>query len=391
MNLASLESGTLAIPFKLAFNHASASRAATQTVMVVARTEDGLSGFGEGCPREYVTSENLATTTRFMAAHRSAWQREVHDVHDLMDWHCRHRVEIDAHPAAWTAVELALLDLCGRVEGRPAEALLGLPPLAGRFRYTAVLGDMSLGRFETQLAEYLRMEFCDFKLKLTGDRVRDRARVQALMRAGVAPEAVRADANNLWHDADTAIQDLAALDYPFFAVEEPLRSGDFSGMRRLARALDTHIILDESMLRVDQLHHLDESDLDGSDLDGSDLDGSDARWIANVRVSKMGGLLRSLEFVEAARRRNLSLIVGAHVGETSVLTRAAMTVAMRASDLLLGQEGAFGTHLLSSDIVHHPLMFGRGGEFNAAASRMGSLPGLGLSVLQPLPYFDSWP
>lgn len=375
MMVASLESGALLIPFKLAFNHASASRAATQTLMVVARSKDGINGFGEGCPREYVTAETLATTTRFIAAHRADWLAGLYDVQGLADWGNRHRVEIDAHPAAWTAVELALLDLCGRVQGRPAEALLGLAPLTGSFRYTAVLGDMSLDQFEAQLARYLGMEFREFKIKLSGDRARDRSRVQALRRAGVAPDAVRADANNLWNDADTAIRDLAALDYPFFAVEEPVRAGDFSAMRRLALALDTNIILDESMLRVDQLHQ---------------LDGSDVHWIANVRVSKMGGLLRSLEFIEAARGRGLSIIVGAHVGETSLLTRAAMTVAMQASDLLLGQEGAFGTHLLSSDIVDRPVMFGRGGVLHAAASGIGSLPGLGLSVVQPLPFFDSF-
>jgi L-Ala-D/L-Glu epimerase len=341
-------------------------------LMVVAQSPDGVNGFGEGCPREYVTAESLTTTTRFISAHRREWLAGMHDVHDLIHWTNSHRVEIDACPSAWTAVELALLDLCGRVESRPAEALLGLAPLSGNFRYTAVLGDMSLGRFESQLAQYQRMEFCEFKIKLTGNPERDRARIQALARAGVAPDAVRVDANNLWSDADTAIRALAALDYPFFAVEEPLRTGDFSGMRRLALALKCKIILDESMLRADQLHH---------------LDGSDVHWIANVRVSKMGGVRRSLEFIAAARGRGLGIIVGAHVGETSLLTRAAMTVAMQASGLLLGQEGAFGTHLLSSDIVHRSVMFGRGGTFDATASGIGSLPGLGLSVVEPLPFF----
>src|SRR5450432_2651175 len=148
MIVASLESGALVIPFKLAFNHAAASRAATQTLMVVARSEDGINGFGEGCPREYVTAETLTTTARFISEHRSDWLAGLHDVQDLADWNNSHRVEIDARPAAWTAVELALLDLCGRVEGRPAEALLGLPPLTGRSRYTAAPGDMSLGHFQ---------------------------------------------------------------------------------------------------------------------------------------------------------------------------------------------------------------------------------------------------
>ena len=235
----SLESGSLMIPFKQAFKHASASRAATQTLMVTVRTADGTRGFGEGCPRDYVTAETLATAARFIREHRADWLATLQEMTDVAEWSIRHRREIDANPAAWTAVELALLDLCGRVHGRPAEALLGLEPLAGQFRYTAVLGDMGLGEFEAQLARYRLLEFREFKIKLTGDRGRDRARVKALVCAGVPPGAVRADANNLWPDADTAIRDLAALDFPFLAVEEPLRVGDYAGMSRLAQALHT--------------------------------------------------------------------------------------------------------------------------------------------------------
>jgi hypothetical protein len=42
-------------------------------------------------------------------------------------------------------------------------------------------------------------------------------------------------------------------------------------------------------------------------------------WIVNVRVSKMGGLVRSLSVVARARELGLSIVVGAQVGETSVL------------------------------------------------------------------------
>jgi hypothetical protein len=61
---------------------------------------------------------------------------------------------------------------------------------------------------------------------------------------------------------------------------------------------------------------------------------------------------------------------------------------MHAADMLIGQEGAFGTHLLSSDIVQDPIMFGQGGRVDASLSGVGGRPGLGLSVIQPLPYFS---
>lgn len=75
----------------------------------------------------------------------------------------------------------------------------------------------------------------------------------------------------------------------------------------------------------------------------------------------MGGLIRSLEIVARARALGVQLIIGAQVGETSLLTRAAWTVAQAAGDALLAQEGAFGTYLLQEDIRRPALMFGAGG------------------------------
>ena len=60
----------LHIPFKAAFVHASASRTATQSIWATASALDGAVGIGEGCPREYVTSENVATAHAFVASHR---------------------------------------------------------------------------------------------------------------------------------------------------------------------------------------------------------------------------------------------------------------------------------------------------------------------------------
>lgn len=76
----------------------------------------------------------------------------------------------------------------------------------------------------------------------------------------------------------------------------------------------------------------------------------------------------------------MGLIVGAHVGETSVLTRAALTVARAARDILVAQEGAFGTHLLLRDVVNPPVMFGPGGMLDAAALTLRRA-GFGLPVL----------
>ncbi|MGH8718511.1 MAG: mandelate racemase/muconate lactonizing enzyme family protein [Burkholderiales bacterium] len=280
----------------------------------------------------------------------------------LARWVAEHCDDIDTNPAAWCAVELALLDLLGKKTGESVEALLGLAELGGAFQYTAVLGDAPHAAFEAQLAAYQKTGFRDFKIKLSGDAQRDLAKVKSLAAARIPPERVRADANNLWRDADEAIAFLRKLDYRFCAIEEPLHTGDYQGMQRIARALHVAIILDESLLHAAQLNALDDS----------------ATWIPNVRVSKMGGLLRSLEVIREARCRGLRVIIGAHVGETSLLTRAALTAAHSARDILLAHEGAFGTHLLAYDVINPPIMFGKSGVLDT--NSLFRAPGLGLSA-----------
>jgi L-alanine-DL-glutamate epimerase-like enolase superfamily enzyme len=364
--IASLTASVLRIPFRTTFRHASASRDTTQAIWVEARSGGGLSGYGEGCPREYVTGEDLASARAFLETWDDDLRRLVVDFASLRNWVVGHAAIIDRHPAAWAAAECAILDLLGHVAGCSVEKLLGLPDLCGDFQYTAVIGDAEPEAFATQLAQYRKAGFNRFKIKISGDVARDSLKVAALVAAGIAPAMVRIDANNLWPDADTAIDALSALEYPCFAVEEPLRPGDYAGMLRIAQALDTHIILDESLLRSSQL---------------DDLGGLGVACVVNLRVSKMGGVLRSLELLQALREREIPVIVGAHVGESSVLTRAALTVAAAAGEHLLAQEGAFGTHLLQHDVAKPPLMFGPGGVLSVASAGLkGS--GWGLNIIQ---------
>jgi L-Ala-D/L-Glu epimerase / N-acetyl-D-glutamate racemase len=353
----------LRIPFKIAFRHAAAERAETETVWIEAIAADGTIGFGESCPRPYVTRETLATARVFTSGHEAALRREVTGVEPLHAWIAVHQNEIDANPAAWCALELAILDLLGKRHRAPVEALLSVPPLAGKFRYTAVLGDAPASAVHAMAEQYWRLGFRDFKVKLSGAFERDRDKLAVFSRWPEDSIRVRADANNLWGSAEEAIAGLRRLDYPFFAVEEPIGKDRLAELPHISQALSCAIVLDESFVRREQLSLLREPR---------------SQWIINVRVSKMGGLIRSLQIIEAARECGVSVIVGAQVGETSLLTRAALTVAHAAADVLVAQEGAFGTFLLERDVCDPPLMFGDGGVLDVSAHPMLTLPGLGL-------------
>jgi L-Ala-D/L-Glu epimerase / N-acetyl-D-glutamate racemase len=288
-----------------------------------------------------------------------------------------HRAAIDRNPAAWCAVELAWLDALAREREVSVEALLGLGEVRGRFCYSAVIGVERDEVFCTMVDRYVAAGFSDFKIKLSGDLEGDRAHLGWFNHRAPAGSRLRLDANNMWATTAEAAKYLERLGCAFFAIEEPLRPANrFAPLAELAAVLDVPVILDESCLRAGQLAAL------ASLPRGSDGEPA-APWIINLRVSKMGGLLRSLRVVEIARQCGFPIVVGAQVGETSLLTRAALTVAGHARDILVAQEGAFGTFLLSADVCDPPLMFDYAGMLEHAGA---SEPGFGLRIRNDLPF-----
>jgi L-alanine-DL-glutamate epimerase-like enolase superfamily enzyme len=353
----------LRIPFTVAFRHASADRSETSTLWVDVELDSGVSGCGESCPRDYVTGESLNTAEAFFARHVDAIREQIRDLESLRGWMASNAQEIETNPAAWCAIELGILDAFAKDGAQTVEGLLSLPELEGAFHYTAVLGDAKPEAFTAMADQYRRFGFSDFKLKLSGDLERDRSKLVIIRELDVESIRVRVDANNLWSNAGEAITFLQALDYPFFAIEEPLGPNQYDQLAQTSEALGCPVILDESLLRVEQL---------------AALPGLPALWLINVRVSKMGGLLRSLNVAAAAAAADFGIIVGAQVGETSLLTRAALTVARTAGEALVAQEGAFGTRLLTRDVCEPPLMFGHGGTLDTAAFPMLRRAGFGI-------------
>ena len=208
------------------------------------------------------------------------------------------------------------------------------------------------------------MAFKDYKIKLSGDLEKDKEKLCYLVKA--KPDArIRLDANNLWQQASDAIAYLNCLETELFAIEEPLAANDYNGLREVANATKFRVVLDESFLREEQF---------------SSINDDPSVWIINLRVSKMGGLLRSLKIALMARSCGVDIIVGAQVGETSLLTRSALTVANANRDILIAQEGAYGTILLEKDVCQPPLMFGKGGRISKDQLNHIGKKGFGLTV-----------
>lgn len=347
-------------PLRFKFKHASADRAASSSIIV--EINDGeFRGYGEACPRSYVTGETEESVTQFLNQHGKDWTNSINSVDALKEKIEAEEKLINRNPAAFSALEIALLELFSQKEHVPIEGLLELPLLSDDIQYSAVVGDSGPFKTRAQSLVYHLIGFRDYKVKIGKDLGRDRKRFASLP----SNIRLRVDANNLFTDPEECVNHLKSLGREIWAIEEPVGVEDVQGQSYVSEAMGSRIILDESLCRKEHL---------------LSYKNSNDKWIANVRVSKCGGILRSIDLAHAAQEQGVDVILGAHVGETSILSRAALTVGQSLNDPPLAREGAFGRILVTEDISKPSLRFGFRGVLRSKRWNFANLPGLGLLI-----------
>ena len=346
-----IEAEPLRLNLKTIIRHAAATRNKGESIWVQAK-RNGDSGYGEGCPRIYVTGDDLDASLTWIKENFSTGLVNFETLEDLKKWAKENEKEIDSYPSAWCAVEMAMLDLLARESDCTVEKMLGLDDGKLCSRYTAVLGNDKKKEYTTLADQYLILGISDFKIKLCGNLRRDIEKIDMLEQLSVQhhakPMRIRLDANNLWKDrCDEAIEYIIMLGIGrIFAMEEPVRAKDAEDISKFSIATGLPVILDESLCTLEDLSLY-------RNIAGN--------FIANIKISKVGGLIRALKMIEELKKMRWPIIIGCHVGETSLLTRAALVVSGSAGDSLIAHEGAFGDYLVEREPASPMLKFGREG------------------------------
>ncbi len=341
-------------PFVLEFKSTHLSRFTAESILVELIFDNGISGWGESAPRPYVTGETQETVSGlvrdvFAGALLGAeieTLANVRTVLDRLEETCRMK-GISAFNSALGAVDLALLDALAKKEQLSFPELLR-PLVREEIPYAFSVPLLSLPEVERLLDITGELNMNALKIVMNQDPDGNYERVR-LVRHRRGDADIRIDANGNW-TVQQALENIGRLkEFGLSAVEQPTAARDTEGLRTIRMETGIPVIADESMCSLADARRLVEAE---------------ACDILNIKISKCGGLLRSLDIADYAASKALSCQLGSHIGETAVLNRAGAYFALAIPNLTL-YEGCspllFGSdQLITAETVQKPLVAGSG-------------------------------
>lgn len=322
------------IPLRLRFEQSNGSAAYSDSTIIELNTDGNQNGYGECCPRLYVTGEDFASVSRdVLTAAEWLKQAEFNSIDDIRQC-VTGALPRHAGPAAVCALELALLDAWCKVNDTTLATALDLT-LPERVQYAGVVPLRSPEGTTQLMALMRRFAFQELKLKVDNDLAANLARIDVIRAAFPEPIPLRVDVNCGWSWDDALLQIPALRERGVHVFEQPFHPDQDESMARLQAYFGDNICLmsDESLTTLASAQHL--------------LRLQACRRF-NLKISKNGGLFNTLAIYRLAREHGIDCQLGAHFGETSILTAAGILFGALAGPLT-AMEGGLGTHLLEVD------------------------------------------
>ena len=354
MHIKSIEPIAVSLPMLKPVIMAGEEVRRADNVLVKIVADNGLTGWGEAASAPVMTGETLESIVS--AVHHlepALCGREVADIAGAL---AAMDGRMYGNHGAKAAIEIALLDLTGRAEGKPVHALLG----AKRRSKIPLLAVIGGGDFDGDLRDAEKKKaagFTAFKIKVgvnTPDH--DAARTRAICKI-LNGLLISADANQGFSTAEAITYVRAVEDSGLGFFEQPVDAGDFAGMAAIAAATKIAIGADEGIHSLDdiQKHH----------------DRKAARGVS-LKAIKLGGIRGVVAAATLCDRLGMSVNISCKTGESSV----ACAAALHAASVIPNIAWALTlTHsALAEDITAQPLPIANG--------NVDSLdrPGLGIIV-----------
>ena len=354
------------VALKKAVRHASHVRRGNETLIVRCVLDDGSCGWGEGLPRTYVTGESIESVWRHLeqsefASLRDASFSSALEVSRAIDDFQLADVAADSNietrecfgNSVRCALELAMLDAACRAEGISLGDLILKHPAAIDFAETrdevfysgAVTSTTPGGQWISALKMRL-FAFRQVKVKVGAEGLNDRHLLHRVRRIVGRNVDLRLDANEAWNCDQVAAMMAPLMPFQPTCLEQPVPHAQVAGLTQIRSEIGIPIMLDESLCCREDAERA---------IRGQWCD------FFNIRLSKCGGISRSLKLIATARQHGIGYQLGCQVGETGLLSAAGRHFACSVPDIRY-LEGSFDRFLVRDSLTDQDLTFRYGGR-----------------------------
>ncbi len=379
MRIHRLTAFQIPIALKRPVRHASHTRHANETLIISCVMDDGSCGWGEGLPRPYVTGETIDSVWRHLEQSdfsplRNARYSSAGDVSRAID--VFPFADVTADPgievrecfgnAVRCALEMAVLDAACRAEQislgdfilqHPA-AIEFAKPCNEVFYSGAVTSTTPRGQWISALKMRL-FAFRQVKIKVGTNGISDVDLLRRVRRIVCRKVDLRLDANEAWRCEDVASKIAPLMVFRPTSLEQPVPHAEVAGLKQVRSQISVPIMLDESLCCLEDAQRA---------IAGGWCD------LFNIRLSKCGGISRSLAIAALAREHGIGYQLGCQVGETGILSAAGRHFACNVPDIRC-LEGSFDRFLVRDTLTEQDLTFHCGGK----GKRLNG-PGLSIDV-----------
>jgi len=342
----------VALPLKAPMKMAGITISRAENLLVRVESTGGHVGWGEAPSAPTMTGDTLGGLVAAVRDHLAPLliARDAHHDHGPAL-----RRSLVGNTGAHSALEMALLDLAGRVSGRRLIDITSRPARRS-VKPMWLLGNATPEQDIAEAHERTAEGYGFFKLKIG---------VKPLAAEIAAAHAIRKafPAATLCADANCGLSLAAARRYlertrdaGLAFVEQPLGADDLAGLKALARGARTPIGMDESIQSLADIETVKRAGAKGISL----------------KLIKLGGFREAVAAGKLCRKLGLKINVAAKIAESGIGTAAAVHLACAVPNVDWGV--SLTNFYLAEDIVRRPLAIRDG------AVALPDGPGLGIEV-----------
>jgi len=261
------------------------SRGTKTTVpnVIVTLTANGISGYGEAGPnRRY--NEDTVKVVNLLDSVSADFFEDIRSPEVLAQKLEKHYSSIKS---AQTALEMAWLDWWSKSQAQPLWKLWETPSnKTPSTSYTIGLDEVEVIQQKVEAAR----EYPILKVKLGTDR--DREIITAIRE--ITDKPIRVDANEGWTDLETAKAQISFMeDQNIELVEQPMPANCHGELEKLNEWSPLPLMADESFVGDENLEQITR------EFSG-----------INIKLMKMGSLVKARETIKKARQLDLQVMVG---------------------------------------------------------------------------------